>query len=382
VADGTGGAALNRGPRIALFAGIALLLGALLIPAAAPAAVKERVKLSIPDPGQLAAARLEFKVKGEKKPKLKIKAKNADALPDQVVAAAQMTRSTEKKGRAVALVAIGNPGTPAAAGRDARGTADSVLIEVRSTGTGAAVSDIEFSKLPSNSRNFLSVLGAEPAAERQLAQDVFRLGETEIPADPLGGLDLDAAFKPMELNPTRASQIITQDVINELNPNRMIASAIAAAVGPPAAIDGPIYVHFSGLPLPERVQETSGQSQANPSLVFVGIAYSFAVMGAQVSQVSGNMVLHTDDARCENGFLQAGTVTWGPGPFLPGVPGVSYRLDCDLPQDHAVVLFDVPMQEPPAAGMDVFNVMPIPFYGNDQLGEAVAAEATSYRVRF
>jgi hypothetical protein len=376
---------MRWGTRIALIVAIGLLVMSFagLGGSFAQAAVKERVKLSIPDPGQLAAARLEFKVEGEKKPKLKIKAKNAKVLAPEVVAAAQMTRSTEKKGRAVALVAIGNmpPPAPPAAGRDARITAESVVVDVAAAGTGQRISDIQFSDLPGNSRNFLSLLGVEPQAERAEAQEVFDLPETQLPFDPVGRLDLTGATEIMDLKPVRESQVITRETIEALDPERMISSAIAAAIGPPAALDADVYGFFSGRKVPLRVQATVGLSPSNPSVVFSGVQYDTPVMGAQVSQLSDNMVLHTADARCQNGFLQDGVVTWGQGPLLPGV-SASYRLDCDVPQDSQVVFFDVSMQRAPDPGIDIFNLLPLPFYGDDQVGEAVASEASSYLVRF
>jgi hypothetical protein len=294
-----------------------------------------------------------------------------------------MTRSTEKKGRAVALVAIGNrpaAGSPATAS-DVRGTGDAVLVEVRAAGTGQSISDIQFSELPGNSRNFLSVLNVEPQAERAEAQQVFDLPETQVPFDPVGRLDLSRATEIMELKPVRESQVITAATIENLFPERMISSAIAAAIGPPAALDADVYGFFSGRKVPLRVQATVGLSPSNPSVVFSGVQYDTPVMGAQVSQLSDNTVLHTADARCQNGFLQDGVVTWGAGPLLPGV-SASYRLDCDVPQDSQVVFFDVSMQRSPDPGIDIFNLLPLPFYGDDQVGEAVASEATSYIVRF
>jgi hypothetical protein len=354
------------------------ILLTLLANPSADAAVHERVKVSIPDPGQLAAARLQFKVEGDKTPKLKIKLKNARDLPDEVIAASRMTRSTEKKGRAVALLAIANVPPPAARRRAPRVTGQSALIDVSPAGTGANISEIEFQNVP-GSRNFASVLGLEPGGERQKAQQTFDVSGNEIPDDPLGRFDLPSALDVMDLKAVEQAKVVTrpsfQEEVEELFRDRAIASAIAAAVGPPAVLDADLYSLVTGNPPPSVLQSTFGPSQSNPSLYFAGVQYTVSVMGAQVSQASEFDLLGGPDARCENGLFNEGLVTRGTGPLLTF--RLSYRLDCDLPQDHPVVFFDVPLEGSPPPGIDLFKFMPFPSYGSEEIGEAVGGEQTT-----
>ena len=192
---------------LATAAAICVVIQLLLSPNAA-AAVGDRVRLTLPEPGQLAAARLEFNVKGEKKPKLRLKAKNTGALPPGTVVAAQMARSTQKRGRAVALVAIASPAGSGTPRGPERVTSDSVLIDVQAAGRGQQITSIALENAPSATRNFLSVIGAEPLQERELAQQVFDLPESEIPDDSLGRLDLARAAEPMDLDFTRPAEIV------------------------------------------------------------------------------------------------------------------------------------------------------------------------------
>jgi hypothetical protein len=175
---------------------------------------------------------------------------------------------------------------------------------------------------------------------------------------------------------------LANQAIVELTAYELIRSALASAVGPPAALDAGVYSYATGRQAPVKLEFTASPSPGNPSVVFSRVHWSTQVMGAQVSQASGNTVMHTGDARCQNDFGQDGVVTWGPGPVVPGIPGPSYRLDCDLPLDSPIIFFDVSMALPPATNGDVtFRMMPFPFYGDDQLGEPVASEAATFLYR-
>lgn len=368
---------------VAAVAAMFLLAGVALGAQPAQAAAKEQVALSVPEAGQLSIARLEFKVKGVAKPKLKIRAQNEDELPAGAVAVAQSARYEKKRGRAVVLVAIANPAAPGSrtiAKQDLPSVAELKLaVRLSRKGKTGGQLAIDFYNDPLASHNFVGVVGAEPPAERQLGREVFDLDEGEYPDGAFGEFDLDEAteFMKLQLGPLT---LIGQEVLFRAV---LIRSALAALLGPPAAIDAEVYGFVTGMQPPQLSQATAGQSPANPSVVFVDAAWNIPVMGVQVSQSSGNTLLDTPDARCANGLSNFGTVTVGPGPFL-GLPGVdrTYRLDCDLPQDTPRVFVDVPLAQPPSPGAEVLKVMPIPFYPGDPLGEAVAAEAASYRVRF
>ena len=73
-------------------------------------------------------------------------------------------------------------------------------------------------------------------------------------------------------------------------------------------------------------------------------------------------------------------MTRGPGSYAANLEEV-FRLGCDLSQDSPTVFFDVPLERPPDPGIDLFRFMPFPFYGNDEVGEAVAGENVTYLVR-
>jgi hypothetical protein len=45
------------------------------------------------------------------------------------------------------------------------------------------------------------------------------------------------------------------------------------------------------------------------------------------------------------------------------------------------VFFDVPLEHPPDPAADLFKFMPLPFYGEDQIGEAVAGDQVTFLVR-
>jgi hypothetical protein len=377
---------LNRGFRSGLFGVVALLIMSTAVPTA-QAATKERVSLTIPVQGQLSIARLEFKTPGVAKPKLKVTAKNVDELPDSLVAAAQTARFEDKKRRAVAFVAMANRAPPGSMAHGARETRSpqQIEIEVRFAQPSRKFRekfglDIDFVDDPNKSRNFLSPLGFDPPDERQLAQLVFALSGEEFPDDEYGALDLFEALQIMGLQPFRQATFIAiaNQAIVELTAYELMRSAIAAAVGPPAALDAGVYTYVTRRQAPVKLEFTASPSPSNPSVVFSRVSYDAQVMGAQVSQASDNTVLHTADARCQNGFLQNGVVTWGPGPVIPGVMSPTYRLDCDLPQDNPTVFFDISMQRPPDPGARLFKFLPIPFYGDDQLGEAVGSEQSTF----
>jgi hypothetical protein len=244
---------------------VAVLAAGLLAPGSVLAAKKERVAVSIPDEGQLAAARLGFKVKGTAKPKVKVKLANADELHPDIVIAAQVAREKskrgkkkkgkkrKKKGRAAVLLAIGNVPGAAASGRDRRVTVtggERAIVEVASA--NQAISSLRFDDLPTSSRTFLSVLGAEPAGERQLAQDTFDIDYEDFEEIPYttDGLELLDLMTAMGLSRVNDAEVITSDTVAGLFPDRAIAAAIAAALGPPATLDAKTYNVLSGRPFP------------------------------------------------------------------------------------------------------------------------------------
>ena len=73
-----------------------MLVAALLLPATALGAKKERVAITIPDEHQLAVSRLSFKTKGTTKPKVKVSLANAGELHPDVYVASQVAREKVK----------------------------------------------------------------------------------------------------------------------------------------------------------------------------------------------------------------------------------------------------------------------------------------------
>ena len=341
---------------------------------------KERVAITIPDEHQLAAARLSFKAKGTTKPKVKVSLANAGELHPDIVVASQVAREKakkkkgkgKKKGRAVVLLALGNvPGAGAAAAeRDRRivttGTDNQAIVEVASA--SSAISSLKFEDLPNRSRTFLSVLGAEPAAEHQLAQETFHLNGSAVDdvQYTVDGLSLRSLSTPMDLKLINAPEVLTggpQAV--EPNPDAAIASAIAAALGPPLPVDADTYGFFSGSPVPLKVTGSYAPSPSNPSVLFNFVSYSTKVSGAQVTADDAYPLQFNSNARCSTGNSQFGIVV-----------RLGEDAACRLPAFDEELFFDLPFGMPVPEGAEAGFLLPIPRYrgappNDDDFGEAL-----------
>ena len=334
---------------------VAVLAALLLLSGTASAARKARVAVSIPDEGQLAASRLSFKATGTTKPKLKVSVKNEDELPAGVVVASQAARvkqpktrqgrSEKKKSRAAVLVAIGNvPGAGAA--RRGRGT-EQVLIEVKILEVEHDSPSLRF--LQPNSRSFLSVFGAEPPSERSLAQETFGLNPADAPLNANGALSLKAALDEVGMRAIGKAFAIPGDVLAGLDPEAAIASAVAAAIGPPATLDAKTYGLLSGRPVPTVRSYTYGPSPTDSHVLFNHATYSAPVSGAQVAPTTGLQLSFTPDMRCSTGDGHFGLI-------------IRLEIDslCRLPDFDDGLFFDVPFKQVPPAGAEVGVLLPIP----------------------
>jgi hypothetical protein len=353
-------------------------LGGIAIPATAGAKAKERVRLTLPEPGQLAAARLEFKTEGSAKPKLKFAVANKRKLPKGTFVAAQAARykARRKRERGVALLALGVPAQGQS--RAARVTADAALVDVRGTDSGGAISSAEFNNLPSVSRSFLSVLGAEPGSERDLATRVFDLPDNRIFDDDAGRFDLPASAGTMGLVLERDPTLLTRDFIEEVKAEQALASAIAAAVGPPAVLDADIWGYVTGSPVPGLLQFQVQPSGSDPSLVFAAGQWNAPIAGFQISQASPNQLLFDGRARCEDQTFSPGTIRSGRGPRIgPGIPSV--RFECELPSPSNFGFMDIPFTAPTAADTTLARLLPYPIsdFSGGGLGEAIGRKGVA-----
>jgi len=338
----------------------ALLIGAMLAPATAGAEKKVRLRLTIPDAGQLAVARIEFKAKDEDKPKLKLQAKNEEQLSDQVVVVAQSARVKNKDGRAVGIVGIAN--VPPSGARAAGGTpTPQVLIEAR-----IVQSDIKFLRNVGHSFGFVNTLGPESHQVHEQARDLFHLPPSKMQVDAEGRLTLDLPGLKL-VGP--AKTLAGQAALGDISVEDVAASAVASGLGHPAALDARVYTRASGEPFPALTSYDYQPSPGDPRVIFNQAAYSRLISGAQVSQSGNNDVLHTKAAACSTGGGQFGSVSWEVG------PGGGYSLVCNLPAFDDQLFFDVPFAQPPQEPDVVGRLLPIPFYPGDtpggEIGEAI-----------
>ena len=360
--------------------------------ASAKAAPKDtaKVQLTLPNPGELAIARLELKVEGVDKPKPKMKVRKAGELPDDFIAVALAARPDGKKGRSVVIVAAGRTAGPVATSASAtesppalpsstgwRGEGDpwTILLSYRGEFSGTRV---VAGLLENRSGSFVNTFGPELLAVNEDVRKLLGLPPEQFRVDEFGRTTTDHPG----LKPTGEPKILhcpsglfIQGATLCDSPQTVLGSAIASGVGPPATLDAEVWRLVSGQQVPTIIDYVDAVYPDRPNVTFAGTLYSTDVQGRQVSPAGPNPLLLNADTRCAGQNQELGTVS-----SLAG-PGLGQSLLCYLGQPYNTILFDIPTGSPPAPGERIAWSAPFPRYtesvGQNYFGEAIAGPGVS-----